>query len=83
MVIGRGGHNQQYRRDKGKAGAEIGRNFALGDEDVEQGPRPFMNRQVVGLTLNKKGTNTVEPNMANRCWILNGILSSNGGRSST
>ena len=37
MVIGRGGHNQQYRRDKGKAGAEIGRNFALGDEDVEQG----------------------------------------------
>ena len=37
MVIGRGGHNQQYRRDKGKAGAEIGRNFAFGDEDVEQG----------------------------------------------
>ena len=39
MVIGRGGHNQQYRRDKGKAGAEIGRNFALGDEDVEQGTK--------------------------------------------
>lgn len=26
--------NQQYRRDKGKAGAEIGRNFALGDEKM-------------------------------------------------
>lgn len=37
MVIGRGGHNQQYRRNEGKAGAQIGGDFALGDEDVEQG----------------------------------------------
>ena len=37
MVIGRGGHNQQYRRNEGKAGTEIGRDFAFGDKDVEQG----------------------------------------------
>ena len=37
MVIAGGGHNQQYRRNEGKAGAQIGGNFALGDEDVEQG----------------------------------------------
>ena len=37
MVIGGCGHNQQYRRNEGKAGAEIGRDFAFGDKDVEQG----------------------------------------------
>ena len=37
MIIGRGGHNQQYRRNEGKAGTEIGRDFAFGDKDVEQG----------------------------------------------
>ena len=46
-------------------------------------PRPFMNRQVVGLTLNRKGTSTVEPNMANRCWMLRGMFNNSGGRSST
>ena len=46
-------------------------------------PIPFINRQVVGLTLNKNGTSTVEPNIANRCWILSGMFSARGGRSST
>ena len=30
-------------------------------------PIPFINRHVVGLTLNKNGTSTVEPNIANKC----------------
>ena len=37
MIIGRCGHNQQYRRNEGKAGTEIGRNFAFRDKYVEQG----------------------------------------------
>lgn len=37
MVIAGGGHNQQYRRNEGKAGAQIGGDFAFSDEDVEQG----------------------------------------------
>ena len=46
-------------------------------------PIPFINRQVVGLTLNKNGTSTVEPNMANKCCMLSGMFSARGGRSST
>ena len=46
-------------------------------------PIPFINKQVVGLTLKRNGTSTVAPNIANRCWILSGMLSRSGGRSST
>ena len=46
-------------------------------------PRPFINKQVVGLTLNKNGTKTVEPNIAKRCCKLKGMFSNSGGRSST
>ena len=37
-------------------------------------PIPLNSRTVAGLTLNKIGTSTVEPNMAKRCCKLRGIV---------
>ena len=36
MIITALGNNQHYGRDKGEAGAQIGGNLALSDEDIEQ-----------------------------------------------
>lgn len=44
---------------------------------------PFMKRQVAGSTFNRKGTSTVEPNMAKRCCSERGIVGRSGSRSST
>lgn len=44
---------------------------------------PFMKRQVAGSTCNRKGTSTVEPNMAKRCCSERGIVGRSGSRSST
>ena len=46
-------------------------------------PIPFMNKAVAGSTCSKKGTSTVEPNMAKRCCKLSGIVGKSGSRSST
>ncbi|MNP44786.1 hypothetical protein D3C76_1386630 [compost metagenome] len=46
-------------------------------------PTPLNSNTVAGLILNKIGTSTVAPNMANRCWKLSGIVWSSGGRSLT
>lgn len=44
---------------------------------------PFMKRQVAGSTFNRKGTSTVEPNMAKRCCSERGMVGRSGSRSST
>ena len=44
---------------------------------------PFMKRQVAGSTFNRKGTSTVEPNMAKRCCSERGMGGGGGSRSST
>lgn len=44
---------------------------------------PLNSITVAGLILNRIGTNTVAPNMANRCWKLSGMVCSKGGRSLT
>ena len=46
-------------------------------------PTPFMKSTVAGLILNRIGTRTDAPNMANKCWRLKGNDSISGGRSST
>ena len=46
-------------------------------------PTPFINRAVAGSTCRRKGTSTVEPNMANRCCRLRGMVSRTGSFSST
>ena len=46
-------------------------------------PTPFINSTMAGLIPNKKGTSTDAPNMANICWMLNGIKSPRGTLSST
>lgn len=56
MIIGRCGHNQQYRRNEGKAGAEIGRDFAFGDKDVEQGTKA-VHKQAGGRAYLKQKRN--------------------------
>lgn len=55
MIIGRGGHNQQYRRNKGKAGTEIGRNFTFSDKDVEQGAQAIHKQAGGRVDLEQKG----------------------------
>ena len=44
---------------------------------------PFMKRQVAGSTFKRKGTSTVEPNMAKRCCSERGMVGRSGSRSST
>lgn len=44
---------------------------------------PFMKRQVAGSTCKRKGTSTVEPNMAKRCCSERGMVGRSGSRSST
>lgn len=44
---------------------------------------PFMKRQAAGSTFNRKGTSTVEPNMAKRCCSERGMVGRSGSRSST
>ena len=44
-------------------------------------PIPFINKAVAGSTFNKYGTNTVEPNIANKCWKLSGNIRPQEGRS--
>ena len=46
-------------------------------------PIPFINKAVAGSAFNKYGTNTVEPNMANKCWKLSGNMAALLGRSDT
>src|SRR5690625_6596656 len=46
-------------------------------------PIPFIKRTVDGLMPNRIGTSTVEPNIANKCCKLSGIVLSNFGLSST
>ena len=38
----------------------------------------IISSEVAGLTLNRNGTSTVAPNIANRCCKLNGIVCPNG-----
>ena len=46
-------------------------------------PIPFINKAVAGFTCNKNGTNTVEPNIANKCCKLSGTACKRGTFSST
>ena len=55
MIIGGGGHNQQYGRNKGKAGTEIGRNFTFSDKDVEQGAQAIHKQAGGRVDLEQKG----------------------------
>ena len=76
-------HNCEHWGNKSKAGTEIGRDAAFGDEQVQQRADTVHKQTGCGLTLNKNGTSTVEPNMANKCCMLSGMFSARGGRSST
>jgi hypothetical protein len=46
-------------------------------------PIPFISKTVEGFILNNTGTKIEAPNIANKCWKLNGMLTANGGLSFT
>ena len=55
MVIAGGGQNEQHRRDEGKAGAKVGGNSALGDEDVQQRTQTVHEQAGRGADLKQEG----------------------------
>ena len=55
MVIAGGGQNEQHRRDEGEAGAQIGGNPALGDEDVKQRTQTVHEQAGRGADLKQEG----------------------------
>ena len=55
MVIAGGGQNEQHRRDEGEAGAKVGGNPALGDEDVQQRAQTVHEQAGRGADLKQEG----------------------------
>ena len=55
MVIAGGGQNKQHRRNEGEAGAKIGGNPALGDEDVQQRTQTVHEQAGRGADLKQEG----------------------------
>ena len=54
MIIAGIRHDQKYRGDKGKAGAKVGRNLTLGDEDVKQRAQTVHKQAGGGAYLEQK-----------------------------
>lgn len=55
MVIAGGGQNEQHRRNEGEAGAKVGGNPALGDEDVQQRTQTVHEQAGRGADLKQEG----------------------------
>ena len=55
MIITALGNNQHYRGDEGKAGAQIGGNFALGNENVQQCAHAIHEKTGCGIYIEQEG----------------------------